>query len=401
MTRFLHFSLLPLNAAENVQTPREVFDQLTSIGGYDLVYHRVPVTSGEAPETSDFDALVRIVCEPGNAENVCFVFNCQTGVGRSTIGQAVALLLLDWLGVIKISTEHTHTLLIDQYEVVVSLLRVIRFAGEAKKKVDAVIEMCASMVHLRDVIADTLAEAQSESDESSKKGALREGATLLKRYFWLVAFKGYLNDIAPDNLREMETFTLWVRHRLEIEHMITKLEEDHLRALQPIHDLAQVSGNALEDEVALALNNRSGEGGSIFLIFFFFLLFPTFFIRNNLFFFHGFSFSVGQAHLFEVRSLPRVPEDVAEGQDRGRPEFQAGVRRGARKRPEPLDHWCGHSDYAGHCPSGGEGWGRPAHPLDQHEGGTGALHQGKALRVEEPPRPHGQPGDHRHQQREG
>ena len=246
--------------AAHVQTPREVFDSLAALG-HNLAYHRVPITAGEPPEAGDFDALVRIICQSTNFDDLSFVFNCQMGIGRSTVGEAVAVLILDWMNVIKISTEKADkTLFHQQYEVVVSLLRVIRSASEAKKKVDMAIDMCASFINLREIISDTMAEAQSESDEATKKSSLRKGVTLLKRYFWLIAFKGYLNDTPADNLREMDTFTSWVQHRLEIEHMTTKIEENHYSALQPIHDVGHANGNALDEEVAIALNTRAGEG---------------------------------------------------------------------------------------------------------------------------------------------
>lgn len=249
--------MIPL--AASVLTPREIFDQFVA-QGKKLHYFRVPVTAGEPPETADFDAALRIVCQFAGVDDVSFVFNCQMGVGRSTMGEAIALLILDWLKVIDLPGITADNVLFKrQYEVVVNLMRVIRNASEAKRKVDVAVDICASFVNLREVIADTLAEAQSESDEGTKKSALRRGTTLLKRYFWLIAFKGYLNDNAPNNLRELETFTSWVQKRLEIQHLLAKIETNHFSALQPIHDLGHTNGNALEEEVAVALNTRAGE----------------------------------------------------------------------------------------------------------------------------------------------
>jgi len=239
----------------SVQTPREIYESLMA-QGYNVAYHRIPITAGEPPEPNDFDALFRVICQ-ANSQQDSFVFNCQ--MGRSTIGQVIALLVLDWLGKNLLVTTNETNLFSSQYEVVISLLRVIRTALETKRKVDLAVDKAASFINLREIISESNQEAQVESEGAEKKKRLRKSINLLKRYFWLIVFGAYLHETVPDSIREQESFLTWVQCRLEIQTMLKKMEEDHAAALQPIHDIRATMGNALDEEVALALDTRSGE----------------------------------------------------------------------------------------------------------------------------------------------
>lgn len=53
---------------------------------------RVPTTDGTSPELSDVDEIHKALCSAGR--DACFVFNCQQGKGRTTIGMAMATLFL-------------------------------------------------------------------------------------------------------------------------------------------------------------------------------------------------------------------------------------------------------------------------------------------------------------------
>lgn len=61
-----------------------------------LHYSRVPVTAEESPEPEDFDNLLRILGQTELSRSA-FIFNCQMGIGRSTMGTVMALLIIDWL----------------------------------------------------------------------------------------------------------------------------------------------------------------------------------------------------------------------------------------------------------------------------------------------------------------
>ena len=53
---------------------------------------RVPTTDGTSPELSDVDEIHKALCSAGR--DACFVFNCQQGKGRTTVGMVLALLFL-------------------------------------------------------------------------------------------------------------------------------------------------------------------------------------------------------------------------------------------------------------------------------------------------------------------
>jgi len=96
------------------------------------------------------------------------------GTGRSTIGQVIALLVLDWLGKNLLVTTNETNLFSSQYEVVISLLRVIRTALETKRKVDLAVDKAASFINLREIISESNQEAQVESEGAEKKKAFKK-----------------------------------------------------------------------------------------------------------------------------------------------------------------------------------------------------------------------------------
>ncbi|XP_004345330.1 hypothetical protein CAOG_06581 [Capsaspora owczarzaki ATCC 30864] len=89
-------SALPAAAADPaLATPRQLFLMMTQVG-FDVTYHRIPITAEQLPEFSDFDAIVRLICSY-DPRRTAFVFNCQIGSGRSTIGTVIARLVIRWL----------------------------------------------------------------------------------------------------------------------------------------------------------------------------------------------------------------------------------------------------------------------------------------------------------------
>lgn len=75
---------------DSVQTPREVYENLTR-QGYRVEYHRLPLTDGKAPQPSAFDAIYDGVSK---ADPHCpVIINCQMGGGRTTTAMVVACLV--------------------------------------------------------------------------------------------------------------------------------------------------------------------------------------------------------------------------------------------------------------------------------------------------------------------
>ena len=79
-----------------VMTAEEVFFKLR-VEGYRVQYVRVPSTSGRSPNFAFFDMLVQSIVMHADRET-WIVFNCQTGVARSTLAMVAACQIQYWRG---------------------------------------------------------------------------------------------------------------------------------------------------------------------------------------------------------------------------------------------------------------------------------------------------------------
>ena len=73
-----------------MQTPKEVYQALKA-EGYQVDYHRVPLTDGVAPGEAAFDMFFEHL-KDARAEDP-LVFNCQMGSGRTTTGMVMGCLI--------------------------------------------------------------------------------------------------------------------------------------------------------------------------------------------------------------------------------------------------------------------------------------------------------------------
>lgn len=87
-----------------VRTLREVYEGLKNNEGFRVHYCRIPVSAQEAPLPGGFDAFVDVFREAEDHSE--FVFNCQSGRGRSTVGVVVGALLYFYLYTRDDSLEH-------------------------------------------------------------------------------------------------------------------------------------------------------------------------------------------------------------------------------------------------------------------------------------------------------
>ena len=89
--------------------------------------------------------------------------------------------------------------------------------------------------------------------------ALHRGIFALRRYFFLIAFQGYLASVSPDSLDQLETFKSWRAQRREIDGMLSELDINNPGCLLPIHHLTPGEGFALSTEISSTLRNRRGS----------------------------------------------------------------------------------------------------------------------------------------------
>jgi len=76
---------------EKIQTPKEAFSQI-SVGDFELLYQRVPITPDSSPDPVTFDTLFSLL--KNEDQDVTLFFSSQTGRGRSVTAQIVAHLIM-------------------------------------------------------------------------------------------------------------------------------------------------------------------------------------------------------------------------------------------------------------------------------------------------------------------
>ncbi|ORY52376.1 hypothetical protein BCR33DRAFT_711697 [Rhizoclosmatium globosum] len=258
---------------EYVLTVRDVVELLKN-EGHPIEYYRVPLTAERAPDPSEMDDLVRILSTI-DLQNTAIVMNCQIGLGRSTVGTIVASLVLDWLkGLKSDGVEHatprysltaSDTLCVRphkplNYQVIHSLIRVIRNGAACRNWVDATIDGCSMYsAHIREAIEVWRLTAEAETDDSTKRRAIRKGLACLRRYFALIAFAAYLDSKSnhvPGS--ELESFKSWMNGHKEFDTMLEEMEHGGLKSLIPVEHLLPGDGIALTNEVVEVVDGRAG-----------------------------------------------------------------------------------------------------------------------------------------------
>lgn len=74
----------------SVQTAKDVFQSLCAAAGFDVDYHRVPVTDGQIAEWEDLERISEGVLRA--PPNSALIFQCQQGVVRTTAGMVAGSL---------------------------------------------------------------------------------------------------------------------------------------------------------------------------------------------------------------------------------------------------------------------------------------------------------------------
>ncbi|ORZ36629.1 inositol hexakisphosphate-domain-containing protein [Catenaria anguillulae PL171] len=273
--------------------------------------YRVPVTAETPPDTADFDALVHILAQYPLA-STAIVCNDQVGLGRTTTGTIICWLIRNWLmGNSSLTTACVRLGIVPPspgaprgttYSCLHSLVRVIRNGLEVKRVVDDAVDVCAAYVNLRDEIDHSrqrieyhLAQYKSNTPSSSgtRPGAsstsapghgaagshhhlsaspaasqqsqlrsphlalalaeVQRGLLNLRRYFILLVFQAYLDDVPSSTgpLAELESFASWMRRHPEIRGMQRDL--DDLAALVADNDVDMPSTAVDLDVIAKAM----------------------------------------------------------------------------------------------------------------------------------------------------
>jgi hypothetical protein len=202
------------------------------------------------------------------------------GLGRSTTGTIIATLLTRWIrpkntlsssaasSLRNSRTELTAAAATQQYpnyQIINSLLRVIKRGLENKGIVDTILDQCSvGGTHLRGTIesARIQAEKEKQEDPAQFRRTVKRGITALERYFLLICFQAYLDSTSPSLVRETESFGLWMKRHPELGTILQDLLHirDEFSALVPVEQtLGGGDGMALSSEVMRVVNSRHGQ----------------------------------------------------------------------------------------------------------------------------------------------
>lgn len=239
--------LLPIwESIKEVSTMRDLFAINSTLCHRfpHLEYYRVPITAEEAPEPVDFDTLLRIVKGFDTGDDVSgsgsenglvpthgnvFIFNCQMGLGRSTMGSVIGMEILG--GEVPASSSS----LAVQYKVITNLVRMLKYGNEAKKRADYFIDVAGGAVlNLRKNIEDYRRAAnRCTDDRRSCRKLVNKGIHSLKRYALLILFQAYLLEISEDR----ESFDVWLKRHQEFGNLFHELENRELQGLTVLSEI--------------------------------------------------------------------------------------------------------------------------------------------------------------------
>jgi hypothetical protein len=86
----------------------------------------------------------------------------------------------------------------------IDLLRVTRKGPAVKNAVDDAIDLCSSVINVRDLIEEARLRAEEAIDEKQKRMHTSKALQYLRRYFELIVFQAYLHSTKPDTLQSFE-----------------------------------------------------------------------------------------------------------------------------------------------------------------------------------------------------
>lgn len=190
---------------------------------YNLTYYRTPQTAESTPESSDLDALIRILKDV-DLKTTSVVLNCQIGLGRSTLGTITTSLIMGWLSKASMSVREPSLLSLSNlnvfvnYQVIHSLLRVVRNGIECKNIVDQVIDKCGKFINIREVIEECRQQSETEADPVMKAMFREKGLLALERYFSVILFQNYLDQNPPGvTFNQLTSFKEWLSRHPEFD----------------------------------------------------------------------------------------------------------------------------------------------------------------------------------------
>lgn len=308
-----------LVSADSVRTSREVFDGFSREAGYRLAYHRVPVTRMQTPT----DAYIGDYLEAFRRIPVgdAVIFSCGMGVGRTTFGMVIGLLIrrsqlmasgeadpfealtrpaddldqpsrtvlrlvyaleqglqskvsedsaIEWTISRSTLVESLKQAIQGNYHVISELIRVMPRGAECKRVVDMAIDLADDLINIREHILINRVRHLVTGEADSLEMALG----LLERYFCLIALTAFIEESLRSANAATTSFKAWIQSRSEVWYLFTSLRarRGQYKPFRPVDDLSNLAtrsnnlelfscGNAEAPpaDPHLVIKNRSGS----------------------------------------------------------------------------------------------------------------------------------------------
>jgi protein-tyrosine phosphatase len=269
----------------NVYTPQEIYADLHN-EGFEVSFERLPA----APEgkfrkktVAHMLDLLR-TCKNDPTETVHIVFNCQLGMGRSTVAMVLAYLGLmpadattfASSGSLSVSAEinlaasqaiasASSALVTDdpngfepykrgEYRSILSLVRALEHGFSIKRAVDHAVDANGMFLNLREEIfkwkkSSELAQEVDRTVEDTQV-ALQRALSNLERYVMLNIFCAYVMENRP--MGYLKGYRDWLSERRELSGVMDSIHID------PEHELTISADNTLDSYDAI-ISKRRGQ----------------------------------------------------------------------------------------------------------------------------------------------
>ncbi|KAL8278970.1 hypothetical protein RQP46_008639 [Phenoliferia psychrophenolica] len=253
-------------AVDQVRTVREVWEQVAA-EGYNLVYHRIPVTRDQSPEDRYLDTYAEILASIPTTSSL--VFNCGIGVVRTTFAMCAALIVRrrqmmlqgmedpygiedDTKGKVEENVKAAVVLRARSEQAIrdQSLLRLMHVLQKslASQGQHTVLSLLSSQPQLLenlrtallgqyDIVLSLLSTLDHGSDHKRLVDTVVDHSSSTTAYFFLISFASFAHDT-----NFSVKFSTWLRERSEVAKMISRMRKTgHFFVFSPVHDLSQIA----------------------------------------------------------------------------------------------------------------------------------------------------------------
>lgn len=192
-------------------------------------YRRLPIMRENAPEHGDVETLMTLM-ERIHDGATAFVFNCQMGKRRTTTAMVLGKLIYERNALdLQAFTSSTHCQNeAGDFAVIREVQTHLIHGQTAKRWVDTVIDECATVCNIRNVIHEYRDLSNAEAKPAKRSYYLRHAMSFLERYFYLIVFGAYIIEtyVAPATEKEkvdVIAFSKWLQQHPDLFRLLDDL----------------------------------------------------------------------------------------------------------------------------------------------------------------------------------